>query len=68
MRRRKKKNKPANIFAAIVFLSIILIPMIDFDKDELSTYNELFLHKTDPFNPDSDFDLILDNEEIIIYI
>ena len=61
---RKRKNKPANIFAAIVFAVVILTPMIDFDKDELSTYNEFFVHNTDPFNPDSDFDQVLDNMEI----
>jgi len=67
MPRRRRKTKPKlkklNISTIILIALVVILPAFDFDKDELSTYYELLIHKSDPFNPDSDFDLILDNQE-----
>jgi len=36
----------------------------DSDKDVLSDYDELFVYKTNPYNPDTDGDSFLDGDEI----
>ncbi|MCL2002462.1 MAG: S-layer homology domain-containing protein [Oscillospiraceae bacterium] len=41
-----------------------LFPSVDNDNDELSDYEELFIYKTDPFNPDTDGDDALDGWEV----
>ena len=59
--------KKLNASTMILIALVVVVPGFDFDEDDLSTYSEYFTHKTNPFNPDSDFDLILDNMEIMIY-
>ena len=72
MRKRAKKSqnlmKKLNISTLMLVALVVFIPGVDFDKDGLSTYNEYMIHKTDPFNPDSDFDQIFDNAEAIIHL
>ncbi len=67
MRKRRSKSKlklkKLNASTVILIALVVIVPAFDFDKDELSTYYELLIHKSDPFNPDSDFDLIPDNQE-----
>ena len=71
--RRGKKTKPPqlkklNVSTIILILIVLVVPMQDFDNDGLSTYNEYLLHKTNPFNPDSDFDQILDSNEVMLHL
>lgn len=47
--------------------SLELLKNIDTDVDGLSDYDEVYIHKTDPYNMDSDFDMINDYEEIMIF-
>ncbi len=47
--------------------SVDLYPVIDFDGDSLTEFQEVILYFTDPFNSDSDSDGLDDNEEINIY-
>lgn len=39
----------------------------DRDGDELSDFDEMYVHFTDPDNPDTDFDWLLDGEEVVAY-
>ena len=70
MRRRKSKSqfKIHQISTIILVLIALFVPFQDFDDDSLSTYNEYLIHKTDPFNPDSDFDQLLDGKEVLLHL
>lgn len=47
--------------------SVDLYPIIDFDEDTLTEFEEVMIYLTDPFNPDSDFDGLNDGEEVNTY-
>lgn len=40
---------------------------LDSDNDDLSDYEEIYIYKTDPYNPDSDGDGLNDYNEVIIF-
>jgi hypothetical protein len=44
--------------------SIDLYPVIDFDEDDLTEWQEIMIYYTDPFNADSDSDGLDDGEEV----
>ncbi len=48
-------------------LVILLVPLIDFDGDQLSTYSEILTHSTNAFNSDSDYDQLNDGAELLRY-
>ncbi len=47
--------------------SVDLYPVIDFDEDGLTEFQEVMVFLTDPFNFDSDFDGLNDGEEVNTY-
>jgi len=66
MKRNSRKLNDLKIIAK--FLVILLVPFIDFDGDQLSTYSEIFSHSTNAFNSDSDYDQLTDGEEVKKYL
>ena len=72
MSKRAKKSKSLikklNASTLMLVALVVFVPGFDFDNDGLSTYNEYFIHKTDPFNPDTDFDQIFDSKEIMLHL
>lgn len=47
--------------------SVDLYPVIDFDEDSLTEWQEVMIYLTDPFNSDSDSDGLDDGEEVNTY-
>lgn len=47
--------------------SVDLYPIVDFDEDSLTEYQEVMIYLTDPFNSDSDSDGLDDGEEVSTY-
>lgn len=47
--------------------SVDFYPFIDIDEDTLNEFDEVVIHLTDPFSPDSDLDGLDDGEEVNTY-
>lgn len=60
----KRKKLLALTLAVLALASLIMIMIIDIDQDGLSTWQELFQTKTNPFAKDTDSDGLNDGEEI----